>query len=824
MLGYDIYRGPINSNGTVIATTVATTYTDLNASNNGTDCYWIRAFDASRNTSVSSEPICATSTQSDSAAPVTIAAPAAGTYTSTQTVRLTCDDGFLDSGCKSTYYSFDSAATPATLYTGPITVATSSTLRFYSLDNANNIETVKSAGYVIETVTPPAGNGISFTSSTYQINENGAVAVITVARSGNVALAATVDYAVQQGGSATESQDYQTVSGTLNWAVNESASKSFQVPIYADNLAETDETVLLSLSNPSGTTILGGVIEATLTIHDSVCTSFIATSIAVNTTFTGCVLIGSYVYIDATAPATALLTITPGATLIFSSGAGLNANRNGAITAVGTKDKPITFTGTQKTRGYWKGIQLTNSNDNRNEFAFVTIEFAGDQVNGSGNIMLFGSNQSVKIRDSIIRGSSQYGFDFSNGSTISQFSNNVITDNSSGPGKIGSDAVAQLESSSRYTGNGGVIPTDFIHIVDNSIDTTTLPWPTLDAPYFMDGYFYINTNLQLSAGTTLLFSVNGGLNISNGGSLKALGTAEQPITFTAKNSDGNTWKGIQYTFSNSANNQLDHVVVEYGSGSGTNGEANLIVFGNSPNQISVKNSIFRNGLNYGVSFDTGTSIVAFSNNTITGNRLPIKLPAALVDKLENHAIYSGNSFLGNTEDIVDVLTDTLDSAAGLRWPNIGVDYRASGNLYIDGQVLIEPGITLAMAAGSYIWVSSSGVLVAEGTAELPIRITSSSIYSLLGGKPGDWAGIQFVNSTGNSFNHVTVEYGGGTGLNASANVVAYGNNTGSGLSVQNSTIQHSAGYGIWLSQESVLLSNIASSNSYNNNGLANVSP
>jgi len=85
--------------------------------------------------------------------PVTTVAPAGGTYPSTKTVsvELTCDDGADVSGCAATYYSVDSSD-PATAYSGPITISSDTTLKFYSVDKTGNKETVNEETYLIVTL------------------------------------------------------------------------------------------------------------------------------------------------------------------------------------------------------------------------------------------------------------------------------------------------------------------------------------------------------------------------------------------------------------------------------------------------------------------------------------------------------------------------------------------------------------------------------------------------------------------------------------------------------------------------------------------------
>ncbi len=93
--------------------------------------------------------------QFDLKAPTTTATPAGGTYASTQLVTLRCDDG-AGSGCAATHYTVDgSTPTPSSpLYSAPLSLGASATLKFFSVDRAGHLEPVRSQTYLIDTVRP----------------------------------------------------------------------------------------------------------------------------------------------------------------------------------------------------------------------------------------------------------------------------------------------------------------------------------------------------------------------------------------------------------------------------------------------------------------------------------------------------------------------------------------------------------------------------------------------------------------------------------------------------------------------------------------------
>ncbi|WNG38650.1 hypothetical protein F0U61_36995 [Archangium violaceum] len=102
----------------------------------------------------------------DTSAPTTTATPAGGTYHSQQSITLTCADSG-GSECAATYYTLDGSTptTSSTLYTGPFSLSTDTTLKFFSVDKVGNEETARTEAYVFDLETtapttfasPPAG-------------------------------------------------------------------------------------------------------------------------------------------------------------------------------------------------------------------------------------------------------------------------------------------------------------------------------------------------------------------------------------------------------------------------------------------------------------------------------------------------------------------------------------------------------------------------------------------------------------------------------------------------------------------------------------------
>ena len=111
-----------------------------------------------------------------------------------------------------------------------------------------------------------AGSVFDFDSAEYSVGENDGSVTIHVLRSGSLAGAATVDYHTSDG-TATAGEDYTATSGTLTWADGQGGDMTFAVAITPNPPVDGDETVELTLDNPTGGAV-GATGTAELTIQD----------------------------------------------------------------------------------------------------------------------------------------------------------------------------------------------------------------------------------------------------------------------------------------------------------------------------------------------------------------------------------------------------------------------------------------------------------------------------------------------------------------------------------------------------------------------------
>lgn len=126
-------------------------------------------------------------------------------------------------------------------------------------------------GITSQTVTleiTPVGNTstIDFSSTNFSVSENGTpISAVTVIRTGTSNGDEASVTITLNNGSATSPADYNNTPIVVNFADNE-ITKTISIPVVNDALYETNETINLTLSNPTGGAEIGTQATATLAI------------------------------------------------------------------------------------------------------------------------------------------------------------------------------------------------------------------------------------------------------------------------------------------------------------------------------------------------------------------------------------------------------------------------------------------------------------------------------------------------------------------------------------------------------------------------------
>jgi uncharacterized delta-60 repeat protein/uncharacterized repeat protein (TIGR01451 family) len=136
-----------------------------------------------------------------------------------------------------------------------------------ALSNPNNTFVVNPSTAVLTIVDNNRAPGkVAFAAGNYSVLETGTNAVITLIRTNGSSGQISVQFATT-GGTATPGVDYAPTTNNVVFADGE-ISKTFNIPVFHNPLAQGNQTVNITLSNPTGGAAILGTNTATLTIID----------------------------------------------------------------------------------------------------------------------------------------------------------------------------------------------------------------------------------------------------------------------------------------------------------------------------------------------------------------------------------------------------------------------------------------------------------------------------------------------------------------------------------------------------------------------------
>lgn len=177
----------------------------------------------------------------DTTPPVTTATPSGGTYSTPQTVTLSANEA-------ATIYYTTNGTTPTTgsaIYSTPLTISATTTLKYFARDTAGNMEAVKSQSYTIGTGGSDIGSIIQSVPGTYShtFTEN-----VTV----------TLTYLKGAGGGGGNGENYSGESGTASILRYDGQIKATANGGYGGGVDFDDGAPGTATNSISGTNVTGG--------------------------------------------------------------------------------------------------------------------------------------------------------------------------------------------------------------------------------------------------------------------------------------------------------------------------------------------------------------------------------------------------------------------------------------------------------------------------------------------------------------------------------------------------------------------------------------
>ncbi len=448
---------------------------------------------------------------------------------------------------------------------------------------------------------------------------------------------------------------------------------------------DPDPENLCSATNLTGDCDSGEICSPTgICIKDSVCTD-LENNIDTETTLDGCYNIKRDISVNAD------LEIKAGSTFIFGSNAKIVVNTTGSLKAIGTADKPILFTGEEKTRGYWGYIDIY-SNTTKNELSHVILEYGGN----SYSMLYLESDARLKVTDSLFQESKLSGFYLAG--SVDQFERVTSKNNEDYPGIVaGDDILSKFDYVSDFTGNGK----DFIKFNSTNIEKNQI-WRKLSVPIFVETSLSIDADLEITEGSTFVLGSDVKIVVNTTGSLKAIGTAEESILFTGEEKTRGYWGYIDI-YSNTTKNELSHVILEYG------GNSYPMLYLESDARLKVTDSLFQesklSGFYLAGSVDQFEKVTSKNNENYPG----IVAGDDILSKFD-----SVSNFTGNGKDFINFNSNVDKNQT---WEKLTVPILVSSTLNINAVLEIKAGFTLVFESNTNITINTAGSLKAIGTAE-----------------------------------------------------------------------------------------------------------
>lgn len=527
-----------------------------------------------------------------------------------------------------------------------------------------------------------------------------------------------------------------------------------------------------------------------------------------------------------TVPAQTGLTIQPGIQVQFAEHTGLFVR--GTLTAVGTTDSPIRFTGATDTPGSWRGIQM--SENGSADLQRCEISAAG-YWDGAG-VLKIGTG-ALTLKNSILRGHTGDGLRVAGGYSAFVSQDNVFRDNTQGV-RLGVDASFD-DNTSTFSGN------EIDLFVEADSMSGEVIW-SLDPAYsvYVSNHLTVRNGARLliRPGTVVKMRQNCGVFVD--GVLEVAGTAAAPVYVTdwrddtvggdANHDAGESapgpawWRGV---FIRAGSATINHCTLRYAGYWDSLGISKT-----GAGTLSVNQSTISQVGGSGMRIENSSGLTTLQNSTFTGNaQSGLRLVSGAV--AASGCAFKGNAQYGIHQDVDAALDYSLNEFAENVLGSVGVNggtltgamnwSKGNGGPFtfvVREHITVPAGTSLTVQPGAIVQFAANvglfvtGTLTATGTAENPIRFVGGK------GTANEWRGIQVTGTGAADLDWCEISSAGywdsvgllktGTGALTLKNSTLRGNG-GDGLRIDGSTGTHeitgcafvSNGNGVFVKNQSV---------------------
>ncbi|MBX7242032.1 MAG: hypothetical protein K1X92_09810 [Bacteroidia bacterium] len=215
----------------------------------------------------------------------------------------------------------------------------------------------------------------------------------------------------------------------------------------------------------------------------------------------------------------------------------------GGLNATGTAEKPIVFTGKEKTKGFWKGLFYIGSNTVNNKLIHCIVEYGGcdDYLYQEGNVVL-GSNAygagRLTMDNTTVRQGLKDGIYISEGSFLDNISNCVVTGNDY-PVRVEVTKSSSLSGNNDFTGNANDVVWVQGWCFGGTPMSTNLNWKKLNVPYSLKCAVISVASFTIEATTKVIMQEEAQIQGEAGASFNF-----NNVTFEGKEHTAGYWKGF----------------------------------------------------------------------------------------------------------------------------------------------------------------------------------------------------------------------------------------------------------------------------------------
>ncbi len=247
------------------------------------------------------------------------------------------------------------------------------------------------------------------------------------------------------------------------------------------------------------------------------------------------------------------LKVDPGVDIWMPSGGYIYVNDGGALKAVGTADKKVTFTSAKASAdaGDWQYINFQGTASNDSVLEHTVVEY------GAGSSVVVSNGASLGVINTTFQHSDDDG-----GCALTWNSDARITDFE---GVEFLDTPCPISVPASLVRDLGTLTTDGTDITV-AVETITTPqvWTDHGTPYRLSGSMYVNASWQIGEGVTIKMPSNAYLIASSNGSFNVLGTEDKPVTFRSFIDDAadGDWQYIQIQATSANNHKFNHTIFQ----------------------------------------------------------------------------------------------------------------------------------------------------------------------------------------------------------------------------------------------------------------------